>query len=186
MDFLDLQPVNLVPNSEIHSHRRMSLAMYQCFLHLEQTFFSSLSTAQIQVLTCNGTLQVHDSQLHGEFAFLVAGLKPCLLICFPSPELNRLFAQTVLDKVLQHQNRFQVHSISRSLVSDEMDLRGCVLVVDQESSLAPMWVKTIGDEKCSSISEHTLAQLLDYPGSLPSCSEELDMMLEVAYFDISK
>jgi len=161
--------------------------MYGYFVELEQSFFSNLSIAQIRSLTCNGTLNTQDSHLHGEFAFLISGLKPCLLVCFADPELNRLFTQAVLEKVLQNQSRFQIETINRSVVSEEMDLRGCVMVLDQESTLAPMAMNTIiEDGASSSVSEDTLAQLLGYPGSLPSCPEELDSMLEVAYFDIAK
>jgi hypothetical protein len=164
----------------------MSLTLYEHFKSLEQSFFSNLSSAQIKSLTCNGSLQVQDSRLYGEFAFLISGLKPCLLVCFPDPELNALFTSAVLEEVLQRQSRFQILTVRRSLVSDEMDLRGCVVILDQENALASMASNMIEDQKCSSVSESTLALLLDYPGSLPSCAEELDTMLEVAYLDTAR
>ncbi|GAB5592605.1 hypothetical protein Unana1_07505 [Umbelopsis nana] len=164
----------------------MSLTLYEHFKSLELSFFSNLSSAQIKSLTCNGSLQVQDSRLYGEFAFLMSGLKPCLLVCFPDPELNALFTSAVLEKVLQRQSRFQILTVRRSLVSDEMDLRGCVVILDQENALASMASNMIEDQKCSRVSESTLALLLDYPGSLPSCAEELDTMLEVAYLDTAR
>ncbi|KAG2175078.1 hypothetical protein INT44_007556 [Umbelopsis vinacea] len=164
----------------------MTSTLYQRFADLEQHFFANLSPTQMKNLTCNGSLQIKDSYLYGEFAFLISGLKPCLLVCFPDASMNTVFKNTVLDNVLQNQSRFRVYIMDRNVVSDEMDLNGCVFVVDQENSLAPTIMTLVQDKECSSVSEQTLAQILDYPGSLPSNAGELETMVEVAYCDVTK
>jgi hypothetical protein len=97
-----------------------------------------------------------------------------------------MFKNTVLDNVLQNQNRFQVYIMDRNVVSDEMDLNDCVFVVDQDNPLTPTIMTLVQDKECSSVSEYTLAQILDYPGSLPSNAEELKTMVEVAYCDVAR
>jgi hypothetical protein len=164
----------------------MTLVLYQRFVDLERQFFTTLSPTQVKNLTCNGSLQIEDSYLYGEFAFLISGLKPCLLVCFQDPSLNILFKHTVLDNVLQNQNRFQICVVDRNIVSDEMDLEGCIIVVDEDNATAPTATKLIQDEHCSTIAEQVLAQLLDYPGSLPNDAAELESMVEVAYVDVAK
>ncbi|KAI8579137.1 hypothetical protein K450DRAFT_244063 [Umbelopsis ramanniana AG] len=164
----------------------MTSTLYQRFADLEQHFFANLSVTQMKNLTCNGSLQIRDSYLYGEFAFLISGLKPCLLVCFPDTSMNTIFQNTVLDNVLQNQSRFQVYMMDRNVVSDEMDLNGCLFVVDQENTLAPVVMALLEDKECCSVSEQTLAQILDYPGSLPSNAGELETMVEVAYCDVAK
>jgi hypothetical protein len=164
----------------------MTSTLYQRFVDLEQHFFANLSTTQIKNLTCNGSLQIKDSYLYGEFAFLISGLKPCLLVCFPDSSLNTMYKNIILDNVLQSQSRFQVYHMDRNIVSDEMDLNGCVFIVDQENPLAPTVMKLVQNKECTAVSENTLAQILDYPGSLPSNAEELESMVEVAYCDVAK
>ncbi|KAJ2955497.1 hypothetical protein NQZ79_g8512 [Umbelopsis isabellina] len=158
----------------------MTTSLSSRVLELEQEFFATLSPAQIKALTCNGSLETRDSHLYGEFAFLASGLKPCVLICFPDPELNRLYAERVVNKAIDHCQNFQSYSIERDIVSDEMNLGGTYMVINQDNSHASQIVKLLEDETRNNISEEQLAVFLDYPGSLPSSAEELDSMLEVA------
>lgn len=155
-------------------------------LELEQKFFSTLSPAQIKALTCHGSLETRDSHLYGEFAFLASGFKPCVLICFPDPELNHLYTEQVINKAIEKSQNLQCYSIQKDLISDEMNLRGTCMVINWDNTHAPHIVKLLEDETCNSISEEQLAVFLDYPGTLPSSAEELDSMLEVAYLDATR
>jgi hypothetical protein len=164
----------------------MTTSLCSQVFELEQIFFATLCPAQIKALTCNGSLETRDSHLYGEFAFLASGLKPCLLVCFPDPELNRLYTEQVINKALENSRKFRCYSIQRDIVSDEMNLRGTVMVINQDDPLASQFVKLLEDETCNDISEKQLASFLDYPGSLPSNADQLGSMLEVAYLDATR
>ncbi|KAG2174723.1 hypothetical protein INT43_005781, partial [Umbelopsis isabellina] len=164
----------------------MTTSLTSRVLKLEQEFFPTLSPAQIKALTYNGSLETRDSHLYGEFAFLASGLKPCLLICFPDPKLNRFYTEQVVNKAIENSQNLQCYSIQRDIISDEMNLRGTSIVVNRDTTHASQIVKLLEDETFNSISEDKLAVFLDYPGSLPSSAEELDSMLEVAYLDATR
>ncbi|KAF7732865.1 Mitochondrial inner membrane protein oxa1l [Apophysomyces ossiformis] len=121
-----------------------------------------------------------DSYLYGEFAFLLLGLKPSVLIHFPPPVIV-LYEQGVIEPVLK-----ALPNISRRRIenmrSEEMDLTGCILLYHLHDSHR---VSNLLDEK-SRVTESQLAEILDYPGSLPNSLEDVAAMKEVAYIDADR
>lgn len=90
---------------------------------------------------------IEECSLHyGEIAFLLAGLKPCVLIQFPTPELTRGFYHQVLEPQWMQRESFKRQQqgqqeglglscclITKDVRSPEMPLQGCVLVWSQRT-----------------------------------------------------
>lgn len=149
----------------------------------EVAFFNNLPAAQRALLRAHH-IDPADSLLYGELAFVLVGLKPCMLIDFPrdaSPSttsITHLYRQAVLDP-LKEKCGICINEINRPLASDEMELKGCLLV--HKSS--PL-VQHLLDQQDEQVSETSLAKLLDYPGRLPQSSDEISTMCEVVYYAI--
>ncbi|KAJ8658511.1 hypothetical protein O0I10_005864 [Lichtheimia ornata] len=148
----------------------------------EVAFFNNLPTAQRALLRAHH-IDPADSLLYGELAFVLVGLKPCVLIDFPrdasaSTSITHLYRQAVLDP-LKEQYDICINEIHRPLASDEMELKGCLLV----HKSCPL-VQQLLDQQDEQVSETLLAKLLDYPGRLPESSDEISTMCEVVYYAI--
>lgn len=147
----------------------------------EVAFFDNLPTEQRTLLRAHH-IDPADSLLYGELAFVLVGLKPCVLIDFPrdsSPStssITHLYRQAVLDP-LKEKCGICINEIHHPLASDEMELKGCLLV-HKSSSL----VQQLLDQQDEQVSETSLARLLDYPGRLPQSSDEISTMCEVVYY----
>ncbi|KAG0039051.1 hypothetical protein BGZ82_009857 [Podila clonocystis] len=139
---------------------------------------------------------------HGELAFVLAGLKPAVLIQLPSMDLTRQFYLQVLQPHLVQHRSFvfsglECRMVTRSVRSPEMPLTGCALVWNRESVKShpqSFAIQEILDLLCPSsevpqgvsteivVSETDLATLLDIPGRLPGSEEEIHKMLQVSYW----
>ncbi|KAG0084533.1 hypothetical protein BGZ92_009789 [Podila epicladia] len=146
---------------------------------------------------------LEECSLHfGELAFVLAGLKPAVLVQLPSADLTRQFYIQVLQPHLVQHHSFASSSlecrmITRSVRSPEMTLTGCALVWNRESVRGHAHsssIQGILDLLCPSsevpqgvateivVPESGLATLLDIPGRLPGSEEEIRKMLEVSYW----
>lgn len=146
---------------------------------------------------------LEECSLHyGEMAFVLAGLKPAVLIQLPSVDLTQQFYIQVLQPhLVQHHSfassRLECRMITRSVRSPEMPLTGCVLVWNRESVRShpqSFTIQGVLDLLCPSsevlqgvpteivVSESDLATLLDIPGRLPGSEEEIHKMLEVSFW----
>ncbi|KAI7875231.1 hypothetical protein K492DRAFT_211051 [Lichtheimia hyalospora FSU 10163] len=146
----------------------------------EVDLFNNLPTAQRTLLRAHH-IDPADSLLYGELAFVLVGLKPCMLIDFPrnstSPSMTQLYRQAVLDPLLNEECDICINEIHRPLASAEMNLEGCLLVHKSN----PL-VQQLLDQQDEQVSESLLAKLLDYPGRLPESSDEISTMCEVVYY----
>lgn len=143
---------------------------------------------------------LEDCSLHyGELAFVLAGLKPAVLIQLPSAALTRQFYLQVLQPHLVQHHSFassglECQMITRSVRSPEMPLTGWVLVWSKDSVRGHPPIQGTLDLLCPSsevpqsasieilVSESDLAALLDIPGRLPESEEEIRKMIEVSYW----
>ncbi|KAF9336529.1 hypothetical protein BG006_008330 [Podila minutissima] len=146
---------------------------------------------------------LEECSLHfGELAFVLAGLKPAVLIQLPSAALTRQFYLQVLQPhLVQHysfaSSSLECRMITRSVRSPEMPLTGCALVWNRESIrghsqsssiqgaldlLCPPSEAPQGATTEIVVSESDIATLLDIPGRLPGSEEEIHKMLEVSYW----
>ncbi|KAF9091875.1 hypothetical protein BGX29_010723 [Mortierella sp. GBA35] len=174
--------------------------LYRFFLNAERAWM------QGQSITAT-TAALEECSLHyGEFAFLLAGLKPCLLLQLPNPAMTQTFYHQVLSSQLMHHPSYQTlsrsqglecHLITRDIRSSEMSLQGYVLLwcsstVDSHprqvaiqrsiNLLCPPSPSKEGKEGPVMISEQDLAIMLDIPGRLPSTENEIRAMIEVSYW----
>ncbi|KAL0079819.1 hypothetical protein J3Q64DRAFT_1761404 [Phycomyces blakesleeanus] len=150
----------------------------------EVEFFNGMSPQDRKMITDNGSQTLEDCLLYGEIGFVVAGLKPCVLVQFSCPErMNGLYRQKVIDPLADELGlRTRVLGC---LESEEMNLTGG-LIVDLVECHENKDKNRIVDElwSCgSTIGEDRLARILDYPGSLPRSEQDILTMLEVAYVD---
>ncbi|KAK3838508.1 MAG: hypothetical protein JOS17DRAFT_730342 [Linnemannia elongata] len=162
-------------------------------------------------LTSTST-QLEDCSLHyGEFAFLLAGLKPCLLLQLPTPAMTTAFFHNVLvPQVMRHPayktlstgtsqttlegQGLECRLITRDVRSPEMSLQGYVLLWSSttveshpqaasiQRSIDLLCPTTTGETKPVMISEQDLAAILDIPGRLPANEAEIRAMVEVSYW----
>ncbi|ORX62466.1 hypothetical protein DM01DRAFT_1331885 [Hesseltinella vesiculosa] len=122
--------------------------------------------------------------MYGEVAFCLAGLKPVVLIDLP-PALEKQYVATVLDPWIQafngahRQQQQQWQRLQRRLLTPEM--HGMMVTF----LLGPHTPTAVSNQlqHTSIDSEQALASLLDYPGHLPANAQQLQTMLEVAYFN---
>ncbi|KAI7851674.1 hypothetical protein BDC45DRAFT_515552 [Circinella umbellata] len=159
------------------------------YKQLEDEFFYNVLQPDLQQLL--DMQDLHDAYLFGEIGFLIAGLKPCVLIDLPHP-VAVLYKQHVLDRVsIDHLTLrgIEIAEIETNVSSPEISLQGCFIVYhrSQQETIQPLLLMSQnGKENNSSnqqvISESTLAKILDYPGSLPRNQHEIMNMLEVVYY----
>ncbi|KAF8926422.1 hypothetical protein EDD21DRAFT_218317 [Dissophora ornata] len=116
--------------------------LYTSYRIAEHAWSQSISRA-------SSSPSIEESSLHyGELAFVLAGLKPCVLIQLPTPDLTLNLYRNVLtsywtqlSSFKQHQYRYQQTSqeqgqglelecrlITRNVRSPEMSLQGCVVI----------------------------------------------------------
>ncbi|KAI9488522.1 hypothetical protein BDB00DRAFT_877309 [Zychaea mexicana] len=158
--------------------------LIQEYQRLEEDFFYNFLRSDQQHLL--NTPDLHDAFLFGEIGFLVAGLKPCVLIDLP-PAVARLYKQHVLDRVAESEfarRDIQVTEIQANISSPEMmSLQGCFIVYHMRQAPQPLLSPSNSDD-CGRviITEATLANILDYPGSLPTSMQQVMSMLEVVYY----
>ncbi|KAI1317955.1 hypothetical protein EDD11_007477 [Mortierella claussenii] len=180
--------------------------LYTSYRNLESDWLSSFSGS----LTTASTIQ--ECSLHyGEMAFMLAGLKPCVLIQLPTPDLTRDLYHHVLESHWMQLNSYKQQAqsepgpgsrlaplalrcqlITKSVCSPEMSLQGCVLVWSNTTVQSHLHASVIqkGIDQLLSpsssadeiISEHDLAIMLDIPGRLPASELEMRKMIEVSYW----
>ena len=150
-------------------------ALVRDYKNLEDTFFFEILPPDARQLLDMPDL--HDAYLFGEMGFLIAGLKPCVLIEFP-PVVMDLYKRHVLDRVQKAlgERGIRMDEIQDNVTSPEMELKGCWIAY--HSRLHP------GVEEVfrGHLTEEALAKVLDYPGSLPANLEQVHHMLEVIYY----
>lgn len=173
---------------ETMSDRKALVRQYQQLEH--EFFYKQLSSQQLFALTSDGTV-VEDSFCYGEFAFLIVGLKPCVLVQFPSARENIIpaYKRFVVDPLLERMNAFQIRAviIDTPVKGIELgELRGSLLIYNSGHELACQVQSLLLLPSSTFVSEDQLALLFDYPGSLPENEEQLSSMLEVAYLDGSR
>ncbi|KAF9964487.1 hypothetical protein BGZ70_006390 [Mortierella alpina] len=123
------------------------LDFFRAFREEEQAWIQSLQTpTNTDFHTPSSTLQ--DCSLHyGELAFVLAGLKPCLLIQLPTPELTTAFYEGVIvPRLLTHPAYAQLSApsdlglsckrITGRVRSPEMSLQGYVLLWSRRTVLS--------------------------------------------------
>ncbi|KAF9436457.1 hypothetical protein BGZ76_003918 [Entomortierella beljakovae] len=145
--------------------------------------------------------ELQECSLHyGELAFLLSGLKPCVLIQMPTPDLTRSLYHQVLQSQWmqldsfkeQHRLGLNCQLITKQVRSPEMLLMDCVLVWStrviqshQQSERIQHGVDLLfstKDSKSQIIPEDDLAVMLDLPGRLPQSEAEVHRMIEVSYW----
>ncbi|KAF9578767.1 hypothetical protein BGW38_005276 [Lunasporangiospora selenospora] len=96
------------------------------------------NTAVVENTSAQEPMTEDCSFHYGEWAFLLAGLKPCLLIQLRTPDQTVLFFREVLapffrqHEVTLHQLQIDYSLITRPVRSPEMDLRGFILVWNKD------------------------------------------------------
>ncbi|KAG0051329.1 hypothetical protein BGZ83_003859 [Gryganskiella cystojenkinii] len=154
--------------------------------------------------------RLESCSLHsGEFAFVLSGVKPAMLVQMPTVPLTQDFFRKVLENNLKEaqspgeNNVVQYRLITKQISSPEMPLQGCVLIWSPEAIVRhdqTSLLQDLVDRLCSApsppsslkssvsstasfhISEEELALLLDYPGRLPTTHVEMQQMIEVSYW----
>lgn len=176
--------------------------------------FRTAERAWIHSLQDNNTStsSLEDCSLHyGEFAFLLAGLKSCLLLQLPTPAMTTAFFHAVIVPQIMHHPAYKALStkelglglglecrlISRNVRSPEMSLQGYILLWSSTTVKAHPQAASIQRSinlLCSPpptdsaaattviISEQDLAIMLDIPGRLPASETEVRAMVEVSYW----
>ncbi|KAI8370393.1 uncharacterized protein BYT42DRAFT_502636 [Radiomyces spectabilis] len=118
---------------------------------------------------------------YGEMAFMILGLKPCVLIQFPHPAMADLYHRVVLKPVFEpHDQEYSTLYIAHDLASDEMSLKDSFIVYRREYQSK---MDRLFRPPTTRISEASLGEILDYPGRLPSNDSEIATMREVAYLE---
>ncbi|KAF9287878.1 hypothetical protein BGZ68_001156 [Mortierella alpina] len=125
------------------------LDLFLAFRDAEQAWIQSLLQTHANTTdhqTDSSALQ--DCSLHyGELAFVLAGLKPCLLIQLPTPELTTAFYDgVILPRLLTHPAYERLSDpselglsctlITRRVHSPEMSLQGYVLLWSRKTVLS--------------------------------------------------
>ncbi|KAG0296511.1 hypothetical protein BGZ96_009330 [Linnemannia gamsii] len=159
-----------------------------------------------------GASNLEDCSLHyGEFAFLLAGLKSCLLLQLPTPAMTTAFFHAVIVPQIMHHPAYKVLSakelglgvglecrlITRNVRSPEMSLQGYILLWSSttvEAHPQAALIQRSIDLLCppppsdsaaattAIVSEQDLAIMLDIPGRLPGSEAEIRAMVEVSYW----
>jgi hypothetical protein len=180
--------------------------LYSSYRDAERAWIQSITTT---TLASGASGSIEDCSLHyGEIGFLLAGLKPCVLIQLPTPELTRSLYSEVLESQWiqrdsfkrQQQNQddnlgLSCRLITRDVQSPEMPLQGCVLVWSQRTIRShpqsniiqraiDMFFPSAEGESDNGwiISEQDMAVILDIPGRLPENELEVRRMVEVSYW----
>lgn len=145
----------------------------------EQAFFHNLPADCKARLEQEG-IDLDDSFLYGEIVFMLLGLKPCVLIQFPVPGLSCVYRDQVINPMLSQHENVSAEIITGRVQSPELDdMRDSVIVSRQPPP--PAFFPS--NDSPQLLEEDTLAELLDYPGTLPKTEEELAIMFEVGYVD---
>lgn len=168
-----------IPHPSLH-------ALHTRFKQLERRWHSSLTPTDLALLTADHTLSQPDLLHHGEFAFLILGIKPCMLVSFPSAALNARFRNEVCLPALEGAEGFLCIVIEHDLRSPEMEFRGAVVVMNERHERHGVVQKIFLDESVVRVEEEEVAIALDYPGNLPRTEEEAREMVEVGYMDYLK
>ncbi|KAG0256340.1 hypothetical protein BG011_004609 [Mortierella polycephala] len=114
--------------------------LYSTFQIAERSWIRSLPQISQQQQRQGSPTRLEDCSLHyGEFAFVLAGLKPCILIQLPTPEMTTAYYHNALVPHLIHHPAFKRQAkapglelscqlITRNVHSPEMHLQGYVLL----------------------------------------------------------
>ncbi|RUS35201.1 hypothetical protein BC938DRAFT_474276 [Jimgerdemannia flammicorona] len=160
----------------------MTATIHMRFKNLEQVFHTSLTLSDLSLLASHA-LTPHDLLLHGEFAFLLLGLKPCMLISFPSTALTARFRDEVLRPAIEGVEGIRCATVAHDLNSPEMRYEGAVLCMNERHERLGEALGVFLDETVRWVEEAAVGRCLDYPGSLPGTEEEVRRMVEVGYVD---
>jgi len=173
--------------------------MYQDYIQFERTWFQCLSVVARNILTDRGRVPDSELALYGEIGFLLLGLKPCVLIehiprdhgIFKSyldevcePWFDKWFRSNNMTTTLQACGIHIVGQvITHDLQSTEISLQGCYLVTNTKHEKYNVVTKWLLDPAITQVKEEILAQVLDYPGSLPHRPQQISTMVRVGYID---
>ncbi|ORZ28678.1 hypothetical protein BCR41DRAFT_417820 [Lobosporangium transversale] len=150
--------------------------LYTSYRAAERAWINSISTSESHA----SSAAIQDCSLHyGELAFVLAGLKPCVLVQMPTSELTQSLYHQVLEsywlkldvyklhqqqKQQQQQPQQHLHRpfslgldcrlITRNICSPEMSLQGCVLIWSNQ---------TIQSHPQTAIIQHAIHQLFSSP-----------------------
>ncbi|KAG0347268.1 hypothetical protein BG004_008091 [Podila humilis] len=178
------------------------LTLFTSFRDAERTWIQRQDTKQ---LTAAG-VEIEECSLHfGEMAFVLAGLKPAVLIQLSSVDLTRhLYSKVLEPHFIQHPDftasSLRCQWITQRARSPEMLLTGCILVWNTATIRhhpQSATIQGIIDKLCPSpsapqssimagviVPEDDLALILDIPGRLPGSEAEIRHMVEVSYWQV--
>ncbi|KAJ2902183.1 hypothetical protein GGI21_004591 [Coemansia aciculifera] len=194
------------PNNDIV--QRSSRVLRQLY-HRETLWLSSRTKSQASLLSQQGELSLDDQLHYGEVAFVLLRLKPCAIIDFAA-DRNQLrnYIATVIEPTIRDLNvlgasiknpsvlpadsntpcyprPFQLacKPIEAQLSSPEVATwTGAFVLYDELWPESVAWAtENLLSPSTLTVSEDALARGLDYPGSLPTTSEDMQTMVPVSY-----
>ncbi|ORE04793.1 hypothetical protein BCV72DRAFT_251006 [Rhizopus microsporus var. microsporus] len=116
--------------------------------------------------------------LYGEFGFTLLELKPCTLVEFRDIQVTRLYCEQVIVPALHslEKKTLDYFIISNQVKTPESDLQGALLIYhkDHQGIIATF-------DHDTTVPEERMAEILDYPGHLPSSEQEVPTMKTVIY-----
>lgn len=154
---------------------------FEYFDLLERQFWKNIDKSALDAITFKGELKPEDMLLYGEFGFMLVGLKPAVLVEFCDEKVNILYLETVIQPVLfaLKEKTFDF-CVIREVKTPESNLHGCLLVYND--TLCNHDLSSIVSNSVRTVSEDTMAVILNYPGSLPKSEKDISTMLSVMYF----
>ncbi|KAJ2218590.1 hypothetical protein IWW45_009494, partial [Coemansia sp. RSA 485] len=190
--------------------RRTSRVLRQLY-HREKQWLGSRTEEQLAALTQQGQLSLSEQLHYGEVAFVLLHLKPCAIIDYADdreqlddyvrsviqPTLRELNALGPQARMLQRTNEKPESSsawyprsfklvcsrIAGQLSSPEVaSWTGAYVLYDELWEESREWAQAcLLDTKRTTVSEDELARGLDYPGSIPKTSEDMQQIVPVSY-----
>jgi hypothetical protein len=151
---------------------------FNYFYLLEKQFWSKLDKDMIKYVTFDGELSPEDMLLYGEFGFTLLELKPCTLVEFRDAQVTRLYCEQVVIPALHslEKKTLDCFIISNQVKTPESDLQGALLIYRKDHQ----GIITTFDHD-TTVPEERMAEILDYPGHLPSSEQEVPTMKTVIY-----
>ncbi|KAJ3168191.1 hypothetical protein HDU88_001629 [Geranomyces variabilis] len=173
-------------------------SLVTAFRTREAAHLRALPPADRALATCSNAHPLHDLAHAGEFALLLCGLKPAVLIAFPATghPANTPTQEDVVRRVLED----YVEAVWRPAVVTICGLAlQCIdwpLASPHMPSLRGAWIATISKDSVvhdilneskpsGRVTERALALALGYPASLPECEPdaEKERYIQAAYTD---
>ncbi|ORX67061.1 hypothetical protein DL89DRAFT_259598 [Linderina pennispora] len=185
--------------------RRTTRAIRRLYTR-EKQWLGSRSSEQLALLTQEGELQLSEQLHYGEVAFLVLGLKPCVILDYAGDrtqladyitsviqpslrELNEVGRQSkhlpITNTSGEYPRQFNLvcRRIDGELASPEVpNWTGAYALYDAAWEESEVWTKEhLLNPETKFVSENELAKGLDYPGSLPNSVQDARSIVPVSY-----